>query len=379
MEGFYVISDELLDKAMVELFHGKTWMAYNEIDYFLDSTNVLFFKTDDEANGFTANNISDRDCYRYTQVTSIEQLLQTFPYQANLENTSTLKPSKTIANSISPQLNLDFMNTENVDALKKNLLNMGFGDTLNEALVKHINDGSKEFQLKHEKDYNMDKMESTLNFKYSETTERYYFNSYDAVLEKGGSDISRSQRFYAEYGNSTTLKEAYNLLDGRSVHKDLVNKEEQPYAAWVKLDFEGERTESGNYKVQRYTQNYGFDLKDALAALPIKELADSQKAERLVQSLEKGNLQSVTMTIEGNVTKMYIEASPQFKNVNVYDNDLKPVKRESLLQEGNAQKEGKVEAKEVKQGGGLAKVKTNKKDNCLLQKKREGSHRGQHV
>lgn len=35
-----------------------------------------------------------------------------------------------------------------------------------------------------------------------------------------------------------TGKEAFNLLDGRAVQKDIVTRERQPYKAWIQLDLE---------------------------------------------------------------------------------------------------------------------------------------------
>jgi hypothetical protein len=50
-------------------------------------------------------------------------------------------------------------------------------------------------------------------------------------------------------------------------------------------------------------------------------------AALLMASLRKGNLQAVTMEISGKVTRMFVEASPQYKTVTLYDSALKPVSR----------------------------------------------------
>jgi hypothetical protein len=45
------------------------------------------------------------------------------------------------------------------------------------------------------------------------------------------------QTFYTEKGHGITMKEAYNLLDGRAVNKDFQKAEGQKYNAWGKTRF----------------------------------------------------------------------------------------------------------------------------------------------
>ena len=62
----------------------------------------------------------------------------------------------------------------------------------------------------------------------------------------------------------------------------------------------------------------------------IKELEDSQESSMLLQSLQKGNIQLVT-TIDGNNSqKIFIEANPQFKTINIYDTNFRKIEKESL-------------------------------------------------
>jgi len=64
-----------------------------------------------------------------------------------------------------------------------------------------------------------------------------------------------------------------------------------------------------------------------------------------MNSLKKGNLQSVTFVKDGQEVKHYIEANPQFKTLNVYDADQKRLDtrqgkdQKETQQEGRGQKE----------------------------------------
>src|SRR5690606_13319238 len=122
---------------------------------------------------------------------------------------------------------------------------------------------------------------STLHFRKSDQSEMYFFNKYDVTLKSENKPEAISQTFYLNKGNSITLKEAYNLMNGRAVNKDLTNKEGQIYNAWIQLDMKNSQ-QNGNFKIKQFHQNYGFDLENALSKLSIKELSnDSEKTALL--------------------------------------------------------------------------------------------------
>ncbi|WP_026953572.1 hypothetical protein [Algoriphagus vanfongensis] len=213
------------------------------------------------------------------------------------------------------------MNEQNFDYLKNQVKYSGFGETLEGQLKEQIQKGEPDFSLKHQADFGGDTVNANLHFRKSGMTDMYFFNKYDLSLTKSGQeDPSISQTFYVNKDNNITLKEGYNLLDGRAVNKNLVNKEQEKYNAWVQLDFK-DTDNQGNFKLKQFHENYGFNLSKALEKHPIKELQNPEDQSRLMDSLKKGNRQSVTFQLEGGDQKRFIEASPQFKNLNIYDSN----------------------------------------------------------
>lgn len=71
------------------------------------------------------------------------------------------------------------------------------------------------------------------------------------------------------------------------------------------MDFKQTDT-SGNFKINQYHQNYGYDLEATLSKHPIKELETPKYKEDLMDSMKKGNLQSATFLKDGNEIKQYI-------------------------------------------------------------------------
>jgi len=164
-----------------------------------------------------------------------------------------------------------------------------------------------------------------LSFRRGEQNEMYFFNSYRVTLKD---DPNMSHTFYLDKGNAITSKEAFNLLQGRAVNKDLVNKEGEKYNAWVQLDIKGDKDLKQNFKLDRYHENYGYDLTKALNELVLKPMSveDDQK---LYNSLQKGNVQSVTFLKDGEEVKGFIEANPRDRTINIYDGKMEPLSKEA--------------------------------------------------
>jgi len=245
-------------------------------------------------------------------------------------------------------LKTNVMNEQNEKYLKDNIKYMGFGETLNEQLENNLKQGKDDFKLEYKAEVNKKPFEATLHFRKSTSTDKYFFNSYDASLQKGNGEKA-DQTFYLNNGKGITAKEAFNLLDGRAVHKELTNKANVPYNAWVQLDFD-KKDKNNNFEVKQFHTNYGFDLKEAVGKYAIAELKDPEKEKSLMQSLQKGNLQSVTIEKDGNTHKMFIEANPQFKSMTLYDGQMKRVQKESLEQyKSVAQSQNKDVKQDVRQ------------------------------
>ncbi len=224
------------------------------------------------------------------------------------------------------------MNNQNSEFLKKSLLNLGFGDKLNAELEKEIAAKTPEFKLGAQHQFNQKTVDYTLHFKAGDNQDMYFFNKYDATVNhKDDPAKNIDQTFFINKGSGITAKEAFNLMEGRAVHKQLYNLEGQKYQAWLTLD-DKNLTDNGNKKIKHYHENYGYDLDKVIAGKGIKELEDPKAKEDLMYSLKKGNAQQVTVGGGDGDKKYFIAANPQFKTVDLFDHQMKKIKREELLQ-----------------------------------------------
>lgn len=270
------------------------------------------------------------------------------------------------------------MNENNYAYLKDNIKYMGFGENQHDELAQHLKEGKESFQMTFKTEVNKKPFEAVLQFRKPENSDMYFLNSYHASLERSNGE-KMEQTFYLNKGKGVTAKEAYNLLEGRAVYKELTNKAGEPYKAWIQLDFDN-KDKHNNHEVKQFHENYGYDLKAAVGKYAVAELDGGEKERSLLQSLQKGNVQSVTITVNGDDKKMFLEANPQYKAVTLYDGSMKRVQKEDL---GQYQSVHPVNGKEKVQGEKQDQtkdvrktVKQNSDDNMELPAKKRTRKRG---
>ncbi|MFD0792027.1 hypothetical protein ACFQZX_00280 [Mucilaginibacter litoreus] len=152
----------------------------------------------------------------------------------------------------------------------------------------------------------------------------------------------QDQTCYVEKGRGFTVIQAANMIEGRSVYRDdLLNIGGQPYKAWMKLDMDGARDRHGNYMMNQYKDPaYGFNISEVLDNYRIKVVADPEKKEAIIAELKLGNRPLVTTTLDDKEVKLHLEAVPRYSQVNFYQENGKPEKREQF--ETAAYKEQKI-------------------------------------
>jgi hypothetical protein len=226
------------------------------------------------------------------------------------------------------------MNEQNLDYLSRQIKFTGFGEDHDKELKTKMESNAPNFVILHQQEFGKDNIAATLHFRKSEQSDLYFFNKYDLLLKNANQPDLVKQAFYINpKEDNITLKEGYNLLNGRAIQKEHQPKEGQKYNAWFQLDFK-EMDKNGQFKMKQYHPNYGFDLEASLHKLPIQEMSTNEGIKRLLESLERGNRQQVTLGEPGKEQKVYLEASPQFKSVNVYDSSMKRVMANDIKPKG---------------------------------------------
>jgi len=218
----------------------------------------------------------------------------------------------------------------NEQVLKETLVKTGFGNVSNK-LEQYMKQEQQQFSVPVS--YYVNEKEQ-LNFSLSFSKNQngqYQFESYKAILkndDKPGEN--RLQNFSIEPGNTITATQAYNLLSGRSVQTEYQEANGNKQAGWIQLDF-NDKDAAGNYRIKEFNTSYGYDLKSVLQQLPLKELSNSIEVEKLENALKSGSRHAVSFLKDGKEQTFFIEANPQFKSINIYDEHLKKISVASAL------------------------------------------------
>lgn len=204
----------------------------------------------------------------------------------------------------------DSRNTQqNKQSLQMELQEVGFSN-LSTKLEEQIKQGQPQFSIPVSHYVNeKERLEHQLSFS-KDHTGQYQFDGFKAKLyNEVKTEDKREHYFGKNEGVVMDTGLAYQLLQGRSIQKE---------GKWLQLDL-NDNDAQGNYRIKEFHNAYGFDLEKTLNQLPLKELQDKNAAYRLSEELKKGSRQAVSFIKDGKEQRYYIEANPQFKSVNIYD------------------------------------------------------------
>jgi hypothetical protein len=182
---------------------------------------------------------------------------------------------------------------------------VGMSEHINKV-AKKMQNGEKEFSVPVSYYVNENKrVDNNLAFEQNGLGEYKLVSNNVRLNNEAAPDMNRQQTFKLGDGMSVDAGQSYNLLEGRAVQRD---------GKWITLDL-NDRDTAGNFRIKEFPQSYGYDLQNALNELPIAEMKSGRERDKLVQDLKDGKRREVT--IENR--KCFVEANPQFRTVNIYD------------------------------------------------------------
>lgn len=204
---------------------------------------------------------------------------------------------------------------KNNNSLHEQVQRIGFRDLSNQ-IGQQIKQGDEQFTIPVSYYVNeKERLNHELSF-VKDKSGQYQFEGYKASLTNDVKpEETRTQYFKLLQGNTTNITQAYNLLSGRAVQKD---------TSWIQLDL-NDKDAIGNHRIKEFYSGYGYDVEKNIHQLPLKELADKTQADKLMDDLKQGNRLPVTLIKNGNEHSYYIEANPQFKSVNIYDDHSRKI------------------------------------------------------
>lgn len=210
---------------------------------------------------------------------------------------------------------------KNNQSLHEQVQRIGFTD-LSGKIEDQIKQGHEQFTIPVSYYVNeKERLNHELSFSKDQSG-KYQFEGYKTTLQNESKpEEDRSQYFKMQERNSVDTTQAYNLLAGRAVQKERI---------WIQLNL-NDKDAGDNHRIKEFHSGYGYDLEKALLQLPLKELSNKTEADKLKDALKQGNRQPVTLIKNGNEHRFYIEANPQFKSVNIYDEHFRKITLATVL------------------------------------------------
>ena len=355
---------EVLDYMVAKRWEGYEVVVFSNKSGPTELSDLTLFRAPSAAEGFCRRMSTGEVAYDYEFIRSVYRTLADGlerPEYLIINNgiidvsaTITARYDKLRNEQILNNENTTIMNQRNADYLTNQVYYTGFDgmdNKIREQLEDPIASKRSTFSVLHEAKERDDMLESKLNFVKSKQSDMHFFNSVDVTVKSGGSMKVNTQNFRIdskiyrdEKGDplriqpNITRKEAYNLMSGRAVRKDVVKEVDgkiEVTKPWITLDFK-ETDNKGNYKRQEYPD---YNLEQHLNYLPLKELQNEQYLGNLIDSVERGNRQQVTALKDDAELVIYVEANPKFDDLSIYDENMKRVSLSQVTTELDARAE----------------------------------------
>ncbi len=359
--------DNLLKELQTERYYNANeYVCFEVKQAVFNKWDLHFTASDYEALEYCHETTTDLDRFTFLSIRSIIRAMQEAKADNNLmitkdgwidiaEMTNRRIEKLSASNTFINDKNFTTMNEKNYEFLKNQIKLTGFGESHGDNLKAHLEKQQPDFVLTHKATFGKDEVVATLHFRKSQESDMYFFNKYNILMQKQGEENVMKQMIYLRNKeDNISFKEAYNLLNDRSVFKEKTTKEGEKYLTWVKLDFK-ETDKEGSFKMK--SQSFGYDINKALEKYPIVEINDPDVKKSIINSLERGNRQEVTFETDGKQNKMFIEANPA-SGVNhalkVYDSSMQRVQG---LSKGEEQSNGQAKKEEQK-----SKIKAGEED-----------------
>lgn len=175
-----------------------------------------------------------------------------------------------------------------------------------------------------------------LEFNRRESDGRLFFNGFTATLTNKNGE-KKEQYIQNKFGG-ITAKESVNLLEGRSVLTKMQSKNGKEFEAYISLNKDGEKTESGNTKLDLVFANR-VNVNNTVVGSKLK-FDDATRKEQAIKSLEKGNITNVTFD---NGKRGMAVLNPYENKLNLYDAKMQRIEfSETLSQDQNQSKGIKI-------------------------------------
>jgi hypothetical protein len=308
----------------------------------------------------------ERFCKGEKEIAQINYLLLSVIREQGLEKATALWKAHVPNHSSKP----NFLNKKNILMTEQEIMHakkqygkIGIADGFDESLTARMRNGEMEIQHHYEKKFTItagkgedkkvvhqDEAKAVLHWKKLNDSNLYFLNKWDLTVKPDGKDKEVKMTFYVndlkrmahviknpnQFLKSFTFKSSVNYLCGRPVLNTYTNQNEKQFKAWDQA-YPDHMLPNGKMKERTFHENYGpgCDLQKVASNYNMADLANTEYANRLYQSLERGNLQLENFVgKDGRQESLFITPNIQVGCLDVFTIDKEPVSLKSQVEKG---------------------------------------------
>jgi len=218
------------------------------------------------------------------------------------------------------------MKSEDIGRMVNHLDYLGFPKTHEQEIKDKISSDPGKFEIDGKvkfPNYAKEKdMDYTIYFKKFERQDMYHPYMYRAEFE----GEQRSQMFRIVEDAAFTTRDAFNLLNGRAVHKMVIDHSDRKMKPfWFKLDLSAKDVH-GNYPVNRISvPAHELVIATQLEKQNVEEMKNPLKRVNIILSLYQGNTEAVTIPRQSGKETVYAMVDPLQKSVRLYSGEGKEI------------------------------------------------------
>jgi len=212
----------------------------------------------------------------------------------------------------------------NMEALKMQLKDHGLG-SVSGRLENHLEPELKNISLSLNSQLGPDKrLNLDMHFEKDQYGD-FQLNRLDGALVQNNI-VVRSHQFRLTDWPNLKADQVRSLLEGRALKQAYIDAWGHANHRWVELGPNG---------IQHYDPQHQFNIKAALAALPVT----TRNKEEMIRYLENGQQVATQWKQNGQCQNIFIQADPAHSVVRLFDARQKPVTAEQLVQKMTVKKQ----------------------------------------
>ena len=210
---------------------------------------------------------------------------------------------------------MDELTEHNLRLLKEELKEKGFPESVLPALEEKIRSEYKvDFYLLFETNIDNKPVKGNLYFLDTDTPDAHRLLSFSLDFGKDTDVMVSQANFLVGHGYDISMREAYNLMDGRWVYKEPpFDPEKKGY--WVGLN----AGDVSSYYAKLEYQASDFRVEQAITDSPLGYYLNPEQKKELVASLKEGNRPELNIDVMGVPKKVWAEAAPVFQKIRLSD------------------------------------------------------------